>query len=145
MIQHLLIAISEEGMDVPTVAAHAGELAAGVGASVTLFRAYTESEFDDWLDEMGYDSAPPEEMARRNSAVTEAADVLREQGVELAVAAEVGDPAAAIADYIDDHDVDHAFLGTRRRSRAGKAILGSVSQDVMLSVEVPCTVMSSAR
>lgn len=145
MIQHLLIAISDEGMDVPAVAAHAGELAAGVGASVTLFRAYTESEFDDWLDGMGYDSAPPEEMARRNSAVTEAADVLRELGVELTVAAEVGDPAAAIVDYVADHDVDHVFLGTRRQSRAGKVILGSVSGDVVLSVDVPCTVMSSTR
>ncbi len=142
MIRHLLIAISEDGMDASAVAAHAGELAAGVGADVTLFRAYSEPEFDDWLEEMGYDSAPPEEMARRNSAVGEAADVLQEMGVELTVAAEVGDPATAISKYVADHDIDHVFLGTRRRSRAGKAILGSISQEVMLSLDVPCTVMT---
>jgi len=145
MIQHLLIAVSDEGMDAQAVAAHAGELAAGVGASVTLFQAYTESTFDDWLDEMGYDSAPPEEMARRNSAVTDAADVLRELGVDRTVAAAVGDPATEIIDYVAENDVDHVFLGTRRRSRAGKAILGSVSQEVVLSVDVPCTVMSATR
>lgn len=143
MIEHVLIAIDSKGMDVRAVATHAGEIAAGVDAEVTLFRAYTESEFDDWLEEMGYDSAPPEEIAKRNSAVTDAADVLREMGVELTVAAEVGPPAASIVDYATDNDVDHVFLGTRRRSRAGKAILGSVSQDVVLSLDIPCTVMSA--
>lgn len=144
MIEHVLIAIDRKGMDVRAVATHAGEIAAGVGAEVTLFRAYSESEFDDWLEEMGYDSTPPEEIAKRNSAVTDAADVLREMGVELRVAAEVGPPAASIIDYANDNDVDHVFLGTRRRSRAGKAILGSVSQDVVLSLDIPCTVMSTA-
>lgn len=143
MIERILIAVGEEQMNARSVAEHVAEIADGVGAEVILFRAYTEEEFDEWLDEMGYDSAPPTELARRNSVVREAAEVLRDADVKLTVAAEVGPPAETVIDYVETHSVDHVVVGGRRRSPAGKALLGSVSQSILLGVDVPCTIMLS--
>lgn len=139
MIDHILIAIGGEQMNVDSVAEHVAEIADGVDAEVTLFRAHTEAEFDKWLEEMGYDSAPPDELSRRDSNIRTAADRLREDGIKLTIAGEVGPPAETVIEYAQSHDVDHVFVGGRRRSPAGKALLGSVSQDILLGLDVPCT------
>lgn len=141
MIDHILIAVGGEEMNAKPIAEHVAEIADGVGATVTLFRAFSEQEFSGWLDEMGYDSADPVELAQRHRVVTDIADVLRASQVELNVDAAVGPTAESVVDYVDQHDVDHVFIGGRRRSPTGKALLGSVSQQILLQLDIPCTLL----
>lgn len=47
------------------------------------------------------------------------------------------DPADAVLEQIDKHGADRLVIGVRRRSRVGKALLGSVSQRLILSSPVP--------
>ena len=141
MIEHILVAVGDEDMDVDAIAEHVAEIASGVGAEVTLFRAFSERELSAWLDEMGYDTVQPEAMAQRHNVVNAFADVLRDANVKLTVAAEVGPASESVVEYVRSHDVDHVFLGGRRRSPTGKALLGSVSQHILLELDVPCTVM----
>ena len=48
------------------------------------------------------------------------------------------DPVDAVLDEIDDDStIQRLVIGVRRRSPIGKAILGSVSQRLLLEVEIP--------
>lgn len=141
MIDHILIAVDEKGMNVTEVAEHAAEVASALGAKVTLFRVYGESEYEDILDGFEYESADPADIAKRHSLVRDAAKVLRDAGVELTVDAEVGTPVTKIDEYVREHGVDHVFIGGRNRSPAGKALLGSNSQEILRTLSVPVTVM----
>lgn len=47
------------------------------------------------------------------------------------------DPVNAVLDEIKDHDVSRLVIGLKRRSPVGKALLGSVSQRLLLDAPVP--------
>lgn len=141
MIDHILIAIGEDRMNIDEVAEHAAEVASALGARVTLFRVYGESEFENMLDGFEYESADPADIAKRHSVVREAAEILRNAGVSLTVDAEVGSVPQRIDDYVEKNDVDHVYIGGRKRSPAGKALMGSNSQDILLRLSVPVTVL----
>jgi nucleotide-binding universal stress UspA family protein len=47
------------------------------------------------------------------------------------------DPADAVLDEIANHSVDRLVIGLRRRSRVGKALLGSISQRLLLESPIP--------
>ncbi len=47
------------------------------------------------------------------------------------------DPADAVLDEIESHSVDRLVIGLRHRSPVGKALLGSVSQRLLLESPVP--------
>jgi nucleotide-binding universal stress UspA family protein len=141
MIDHVLIAVGEERMDVKTIAEYAVAVAAKFDADVTLFRAYPKAEFNRRLAEFEYDAADPTDMAKRNSVVREAAHVVRAAGLDLSIVGVVGDPAPMLGAHVDSHDIDHVFIGGRKRSPTGKAIMGSTSQDIILQLTVPCTLM----
>jgi nucleotide-binding universal stress UspA family protein len=72
--------------------------------------------------------------------VRDAASVIREAGLTLDVVGKVGTPAEEVADYVTANDIDHVFIGGRKRRPTGKALLGSTSQDILLALDVPCTV-----
>jgi nucleotide-binding universal stress UspA family protein len=47
------------------------------------------------------------------------------------------DPAEAVLDELRAHDVSRLVIGLKRRSPVGKALLGSVSQRLLLDSPVP--------
>ena len=47
------------------------------------------------------------------------------------------DPAQAVLDEVKAHDVSRLVIGLKRRSPVGKALLGSVSQRLLLESPVP--------
>jgi nucleotide-binding universal stress UspA family protein len=62
-------------------------------------------------------------------------------GMQVKVIERVGrsdrDPAEAVLDEIRAHDISRLVIGLRRRSPVGKALLGSVSQRLLLESPVP--------
>jgi nucleotide-binding universal stress UspA family protein len=66
-----------------------------------------------------------------------ARDVLEGAGIETTLAEDSGDPGQRIIDEAEGRDVDLVAVAGRKRSPAGKAVFGSVSQSVMLNAEVP--------
>jgi hypothetical protein len=62
-------------------------------------------------------------------------------GVDLVLvdrSAEEHEPADAVLTYLEEHpDVTRLVIGVRRRSPVGKAIFGSVSQQLLLDSPVP--------
>jgi nucleotide-binding universal stress UspA family protein len=81
-----------------------------------------------------------ETMRSAETALREAASAAREAGVsevatdELRSAAPVSE---ALLEYVHGRATEVLVVGIRRRSPVGKAVLGSVSQDLMLRAECP--------
>ncbi|WP_416841426.1 universal stress protein [Haloferax sp. DFSO52] len=140
MIENILIAIGEERMHVEEITEHAVEIASALGAKITLLRVYPKGEFEQRLEEFRYESADPTDIAKRNTQVREAAHLVRDADLELTIAGVVGNPGTEVVSYVENHDIDHVFIGGRRRSPTGKALMGSTSQEILLGLPVPCTV-----
>lgn len=74
------------------------------------------------------------------AAVRRAREALREAGVEVELAETSGDPASELLDEAADRDADAICLAGRKRSPAGKAVFGSVTQTVILEADRPVIV-----
>lgn len=141
MIETILIAVEDNEDRMRSVVDHAAEIAESLSAHVVLYHVYEPESFENLLSARDIDSADPGELARQNATVEAAAAALKEAGVDFSIEASTGDPAEEVTSYIGSHDVDHVFVGGRKRSPAGKALLGSTSQQVMVETDVPCTLV----
>ena len=112
------------------------------GTAVKADVLYVYDEIDAPADEAGgrYIDDINENIADLQG-LPETADLIREEledaGIETTVHDVAGDPAAAILELAEEFDVDAIVLGTRRRSRVGKALFGSVTQEVIKDSDRP--------
>ena len=49
----------------------------------------------------------------------------------------VGDTVSTVLDYADDQDARYLVIGGRKRSPAGKALFGSVTQSILMNTDRP--------
>lgn len=78
------------------------------------------------------------------ASVRRAEEILTEAGIDTDEYEESGNPVAAIMEVADEFDADVICVGGRKRSPAGKALFGSVAQDVILSADRPVLVTGGA-
>lgn len=78
--------------------------------------------------------------ASQVEAVRIARDHLDERGIAYEIDESSGDPADAILEAARDIDADMIVVGGRKRTPAGKAIFGSVTQQVILNGDRPVLV-----
>ena len=76
-------------------------------------------------------------------AVRKVKDSLESAGVSVELLESIGDPAGQVLKYAEEHDVDQICIGGRKRSPAGKALFGSVAQDVVLGTNRPVLLCGS--
>ena len=121
----------------------ATELAKAVNASVLLVSAYepvSESrlrqERKDVPDDVQWMVNPREDV---QAVLDEAAEAIREQGVEVEDYAREGDPADAILDVAEEKNADLIIVGNKGMTGARRFLLGSVPNKV--SHHAPCNVM----
>lgn len=77
-----------------------------------------------------------EQMIATGKEVTESiAEEIEASEVETAV--ETGMPHRAIKDYVEDQDIDLVTMGSHGRSGLDRMLLGSVTEKVLRTVEVP--------
>jgi nucleotide-binding universal stress UspA family protein len=81
--------------------------------------------------------------ASRVQSVRRAREHLEDEGVDVEVRDDSGDTTQDILDEAEHYDVDSIVLGGRKRSPAGKAIFGSVTQSVILNTDRPVVVTGS--
>lgn len=77
-------------------------------------------------------------------AVREASKRLDGTNVDIELLEASGSPPDEILQYADELDVDQICVGGRKRSPAGKALFGSVTQDVILGTHKPVLVCGSS-
>lgn len=123
----------------------AGELAAGVGASLVVFSPMTEDEYQDDattfstienVERTSIDKEPDriatwtaEQYAKESLAGTD----LEYETLGTVVAS--GERADAILDVAERKNCDYVFLVGKRRSPTGKALFGNVAQTVILNFD----------
>lgn len=88
---------------------------------------------------------PSGASATQVASVREAEEVLEDAGVTVDVTESSGDPADAIIETADEADADLIVVGGRKRSPAGKALFGSVTQTVILNGGRPVMVTGGVR
>lgn len=98
---------------------------------VTLFHDFTDN--------------PSGASVHQVAAVRRAAEYLEDAGVEVEYAESSGDAARAILDAAADLDADLLCLAPRGRSPAGKALFGSVTQQVLLESDRPVLVVGAGQ
>ena len=76
---------------------------------------------------------------RRRDALSDAADIVREAGVEVETFAREGDPADAILDVAEERNADLIVVGNKGMTGARRFLLGSVPNKV--SHHAPCSVL----
>jgi nucleotide-binding universal stress UspA family protein len=117
-------------------------------AEVTAILLHVYEEIDLPADEGG--SVHVEELNRSldelrdpPETVDRLADRLDAAGVAYERREAVGDPAEAVLTAAADVGADAILLGSRKRTPVGKAVFGSVSQDVILGADRPVIVARS--
>lgn len=107
--------------------------------SVTLLNVFKEFKA---VDDGG--NVKSEELYDEDSypeAVERVRDLISEAGIAHELERRHGDPANEIIKYADAVEADLIVMAPRKRSSVGKAILGSVAQDVILNTERPTLVV----
>ncbi|WP_339106199.1 universal stress protein [Haloterrigena salinisoli] len=70
---------------------------------------------------------------------------LEAAGIDVRLDERSGDPAPEILAYADEIDADLVCLAGRKRSPTGKALFGSVTQDVILSTDRSVLIAGSSE
>jgi nucleotide-binding universal stress UspA family protein len=119
------------------------EIAQPLDATVVIGHAFTEDEYEQFRDDLGFeariDDVDPDEVAASRAPVGDLADRFADAGVEYEIKGAIGEVGSKVVDMAIDVDADRMVVGGRRRSPAEKAVLGSVSQEIILSAPCPVT------
>lgn len=90
----------------------------------------------------GEERDAPDAMKRvdRVETVRRAQETLEDADVETDTRELSSPPAEGILSLAEEEEIDEIVMGGRKRSPAEKAILGSVTQKVILNADIPVTV-----
>ena len=143
-IETILLAVGPgDGDRLDRLAKETIDVAAPTGARVVLGHVFTREEYDSALDNLDFDrnvdEVSADDVAARHSTIRELVAALDEAGIEYDIRGRVGDHGESIVNLAKNVDADRVVVGGRRRSPAGKAVFGSVAQEVMLSAPCPVT------
>ena len=117
-------------------------IAGPAGADVVVAHVFTDDEYETVVERLEFEAvaeADPDEVADRHSTVRELRDLLADAGIETSVRGSVGDHGDEIVALATAVAADLVVVGGRKRSPTGKAVFGSVAQEVMLSAPCPVT------
>lgn len=86
-----------------------------------------------------------DEYADPPSSISKAVDSLEAEGISVEFSHRSGDPAEEIMRSARDENANQIVLSGRRRSPVGKAMFGSVVQDVILNADRPVVTVRSPK
>ena len=138
------IVVGTDGSDTAGKAVQqAIDLAKSVGAGIYLVSAYEpvpqarlREEARQTPEDLQWMISPREDV---DATLADAADLVREAGVDVETFAREGDPADAILDVAEERDADLIVVGNKGMTGARRFLLGSVPNKV--SHHAPCSVL----
>jgi nucleotide-binding universal stress UspA family protein len=138
------IVVGTDGSDTANKAVEeAIDLAKSIGGAITLVSAYEpvpqarlREEARQTPSDLQWMVNPREEV---DATLSDAADLVREAGLEVETFAREGSPADAILDVAEERGADLIVVGNKGMTGARRFLLGSVPNKV--SHHAPCSVL----
>jgi nucleotide-binding universal stress UspA family protein len=143
-LNSVLVALGPEDADrVARLAEEAIDIAGPAEATVVINHVFTSDEFEERVDALSFDreaaDVSPDDVAVRYSPVRELAKKLEDAGVDYEIRGAIGHYGEKVVALAEELDTDLVLVGGRKRSPTGKAVFGSVAQEIMLSAPCPVT------
>ena len=143
-IETVVLAVGTEDEDrAEQLAAETIAVAKPAGAEVVLTHVFSDEEFEEVRSRLRVDetseSSTPDAVAERHTTTRAISKALAEAGVSHTVRGAVGDHADEVVEAATEVGADRIVVGGRSRSPTGKAVFGSVAQEIMLSAPCPVT------
>ncbi|MEF8788877.1 MAG: universal stress protein [Haloarculaceae archaeon] len=110
--------------------------------TVGLLHVFDREDYAELREAMNVDpdsEVTPASVAGRRTSVRTLRSALEERGFDVVVLGALGDRADRIVREAGDWSADLVVVGGRKRSPAGKAVFGSVAQEVMMNAPCPVT------
>lgn len=139
------ILVPTDGSEQRAVVEQAMDLAELADATVHALYVVDERALDYQPSESGREETRDARREEGEEATRHVAEAGEDRGVEVVTAIEEGRPAQAIVDYADDEDADVVVMGTHGRSGVDRYVLGSVTEQVVRTSEVPVLTVNLAR
>lgn len=139
----ILLAIGPDDRDsLEPLVDTAVNIAHPAGATVDLLYVFPPDEYESIMKQMGIDTKTggltPDEVARRHESIRVPADRLESLDIDYEIRGVSGsDLADHVVNTIEQVRADIAVVGGTKRSPAGKAMFGDLSQRVLLNSPVP--------
>ena len=142
-IQTILLAVGKNDADrIDELVQTVTDIAGPTGADVVIAHVFSDEEYENVVDRLDFQSvgeADPDDVADRHSTVRELRTRLDDAGIGYSVRGSVGDHGAEVVSLAEDTNADLVVVGGSKRSPTGKAVFGSVAQEVMLNAPCPVT------
>lgn len=146
-LRTVLVAVGEDDADrIDELARTAINIAGPAGATVRLAHVFTAEKYDGVRDRLNFPPASEhtaDDVAKRHTPIRRLGDALDDAGIQFTWHGRVGDPGESVVELADELDADLVVVGGRRRSPTGKAVFGSISQEVLLNAPCPVTFVRS--
>jgi len=146
---HIVIPIDKDGTRSAAAVQFVSDLGdeSGLGVdfdelSVTVVNVFKEFQAID--DGGNVDSEELYDESEFPDSIERIREQFAEAGIEVDLVRRHGDPGDEIAEYAEEVDADTIVIPGRKRSPVGKAVFGSVTQDVILNADQPVTIVCSA-
>ena len=92
-----------------------------------------------------FEENPSGASVHQVGAVRRAQELLEDAGVDVTLSEASGDPAQEIIELADERDANLITIAGRKRSPTGKALFGSVTQEVILNTDRSVLVCSAGE
>jgi len=116
---------------------HAVELAAVHGATIHALYVANTSSLGDLPADAGWENVTEALRREGERAIAVVRDRAYERDVPAERAVREGSPATEITGYASEENCDIVVMGTHGRSGVGRLLLGSVTEKVVRSAEIP--------
>ena len=142
-LETVLLAVGPNDANrIDALASTVADIAGPAGADVVVAHVFTDDEYDTVVERLEFEAVAettPDEVAERHTTVRELVERFDGAGIQTRVRGSVGDHGDEIVSLAKDTGADLVVVGGRKRSPTGKAVFGSVAQEVMLSAPCPVT------
>ena len=142
-LQTVLLAVGKNDADrIDELTQAVTDIAGPAGADAVIAHVFSDEEYDTVVDRLDFESASeadPDDVADRHSTVRELRTRLDDAGIGYSVRGSVGEHGSEIVSLAEDTAADLVIVGGSKRSPTGKAVFGSVAQEVMLNAPCPVT------
>ena len=121
-----------------SVVSAAVAMAKGLGADLSVLYVLTEERLRDMREDLPVEGAYVDTLTTRLRSELEI-QVERLGGTAVDTSVERGEPGEVVHRHASDAGADVIVIGVRNRSRVGKLLLGSTTQEILL--DSPCPVL----